>query len=558
MPYINLAGFSGEYPRTGPTNLAPNQAQIASNTKIQSGEIRPWRAPLLTYTPATTNTQTIFKFSGPANRPAVWLEWTSDVDVVSGLVADTSDYRLYFSSESFAPRKTNWLLATGNDIGVAPFPNNYYELGVPAPTAACSASVAGTGEAPQETRAYVYTYVTQFGSVLEESAPSPAVITTCNYSGDSVTLSGFASPATGNYNFQYIRIYRSVTGANSVGYQFVAQIPVAQANYVDVLTTASLSEPLTSLYYTPPPTGLRGLVAMPNGMMAGFVGNQVWFCEPYLPHAWPEKYMLTTEYPIVGLGVFNNTLVVGTTKHPYAISGSTPDSMYQEKLPLPQPCVSKRSIVSDQYGVMYASPNGLVSIGQGTNDVITQSLYTRDEWVDLASETFVSTIYNNMYIGAYLKSGVRKAIVILRGDNPPLSKLDIDAKAMFVERSTSSVYYLSATDNKIYQIDGSTTSNMLYEWKSKKFVLPSPANFATLKMQADYVYMAALAGRYITVTIYADGVQVYSGNVTSQEPIRLPVSTKAYVWEVKFNGNTPLRAFHMATSIGELRALTNG
>ncbi|MGL1400235.1 hypothetical protein ACSTI4_24935, partial [Vibrio parahaemolyticus] len=76
--------------------------------------------------------------------------------------------------------------------------------------------------------------------------------------------------------------------------------------------------------YNPPPAGLRGLTAMPNGMMAAFDGKDLYFCEPYLPHAWPASYTLTTDFPIVGLGAFGTSLVVMTTGNLYLVSGTAP------------------------------------------------------------------------------------------------------------------------------------------------------------------------------------------------------------------------------------------
>ena len=112
MPSIKLEAFSGISPRTGPTLLAESQAQVASNLKLQSGEIRPWKSPTNVYTPYYTSTaKSIYKFVGPAGvSPAfVWLEWTGDVNIVPGPVADLTDDRLYFTSSSFSvgPRKTN-------------------------------------------------------------------------------------------------------------------------------------------------------------------------------------------------------------------------------------------------------------------------------------------------------------------------------------------------------------------------------------------------------------------------------------------------------------------
>ena len=553
MPGLRIDNFSGIVPRTGPTALEGNQAQIANNAKLTSLEIRPWRNPTLEYTPSGgSSVQSIYKFRGPSSSSPVWLEWNYDVDVVPGPVADLDEFRLYYTSSGFTPRKTNWAMATSS--GTAPYPNSYYEMGVPAPTGAPALSKAGTGTAPSEDRAYVYTYVTKFGNVYEESAPSPPTnITGVNTSGDSVTITGFATPPTGNYNFYERRIYRSVIGATTSTYLLVAAIPMATTSYVDTKTATQLGDSLQSLYYSPPPSTLQGIVAMPNGMLAGFTGNEIWFCEPYLPHAWPETYKLTTHFPIVGLGVFGNSLFVGTTHNPYMITGTTPTSMMQEKLPMMQPCVSKKSITSDQYCVLYASPNGLVSIAPGTQEVISNALYTREEWQQLNPSSMIGAVYNNMYFGFFQTvAGARNSIIVLRGDNPPLATFDSPAKARFVDSVTGTVYFLSATDNKIYSLDTSTTGNTIYTWRSKKFIHNRPTTYAALQVHADYVYMAANPGSYLTVNLYAEGQGVLTINMTGDEPVRIPNVTRSYYWEIELTGNVPVRRITVATSVDEL------
>src|SRR5665811_1003907 len=79
--------------------------------------------------------------------------------------------------------------------------------------------------------------------------------------------------------------------------------------------------------FDPPPSDMIGLIALPNGIMAGFSGNILCFCEPYKPWAWPVRYRLATVYPIVSLGVYGQTLIVTTNGFPYAVRGVRPDSM---------------------------------------------------------------------------------------------------------------------------------------------------------------------------------------------------------------------------------------
>lgn len=612
MPYLKLDNFSGLSPRTGPTNLAPNQAQTAKNVKLQSGEIRPWRNPHFAYTPGSSNVQTIYKLENTTLGLSAWLEWSTDVDVVPGPVADTTDFRVYYT-DGTAPKKTNWALATTSGTGTKPFPDAQYNMGVPAPTTAPTLVKSGGSGTVHEDRAYVYTYISTFGSVLEESAPSPAATILTVEPNATVTVSAFATAPTtaAGYNITAIRIYRSVTSATSAVFLYVGMVSVtpstgvASGSFADNVLAANLGVSLPSLYFTPPPAALKGLIAMPNGILAGFVNNEVWFSEPYLPHAWPAGYMMTVGAPIVGLGVFGQTLVVCTTQTPYLITGSQPGAMSQEKVPLPEPCVSKKSITSDQFGVLYGSPNGLVSIAPGTQDVISRALFTRDEWQTYIPSSLVGVIYQNMYIGFYQAGDTKAALILMRGDSPPLVNLDVAAQAVFVERSTANVYIVSPTDNNIYQLDGDPVNNMFYEWKSKKFVSTEPINYAIMKAQADWdaidnvaAYNAVVAEiiaaneaywatgltrfstlnrtpintytlngsilqpiptlqdvKNIQILLFANGVQVYSIGVTGQEPQRLPAADKEYLWEVKITGNVGLREFRMATSITELRQI---
>ena len=519
MTTVSISGFSGISPRTGPTLLAQNQAQQASNIKLQSGECRPWQNPIKVYTPVQSAIVSIYKLLGPAGATQ-WLEFTTDTDIVSAPLADTTDYRVYYTSSGFSPRKTNWALATSGVTGA--YPRAYYNMGVPTPAAAPTLSASG-GSAPTEVRAYVYTYLSTFGSLTEESAPSPAQLVTCNTSGATVTISGWSTAPTtaANYNITGIRIYRTVTGASTVTYQYVDQISVTPATgavvsgststggvvlsgttYGDTYTVAQLGTAIVSTNYTPPPSALQGLVAMPNGMLAGFTSNQVWFCEPYLPHAWPTAYMQAVDAPIVGLGVYGNTLVVCTTRNPYLMTGTTPSQISVERLPMPQPCISKRSIAFDQYGVLYASPNGLVGIGAGIQDLVTTPLYTRDDWQLLQPSTMQGVVYNNLYIGFYVsQSGTRSSIVMARNDTPTLVTFDYPANAVFVERSTGYIYAVSNVDNCIYQLDADATSSTTYQWKSKRFIQSHPVNFSALKVTADFAALA-LPSTSTAVAIY--------------------------------------------------------
>jgi hypothetical protein len=265
--------------------------------------------------------------------------------------------------------------------------------------------------------------------------------------------------------------------------------------------------------------------------------------------------------------------------------------------------VAKKSITSDQFGVLYASPNGMVSIAPGTQDVITRPLFTRDEWQTYTPSSMIGVVYQNMYICFYQSGSVKAALIIMRGDTPPLITLDVASQAVFVTRSTAEVFFVSPTDNDIYQLDADPINNTYYEWLSKRFILPEPTNFGAMKLQADWDYIddteaynayvnalvannqaiwaagtplqstvnSSLLGgmqingsilanipslaelRSVQASVYANEVLVAQHGFTGQEPVRMPAATKQYVYEVELTGNAPIRKFAMATTVVELR-----
>jgi hypothetical protein len=619
MATLSISNFDGIIPRTGRATLLPSNAQEARNVKLYSGEIRPWKRSTKDYVCQQEGVKTIARLEGPSGEDD-WAEWTCDVDIAYSPQADLDEHRIFYSEDGVC-KKTNWTMAHDGDTG--PYPRKWLYMGVPRPSEAPVYEVvraSDTSADNTEERAYVYTFISTFGTVQEESAPSDAVVITCSIAGGTINFKDFPEAPTDHYNITALRIYRAVAGSEDVVYMLVDQlnykngkvvttgttlnsVKFVNGMYPDTRTTAQLGLTLESMYYQEPPDNLRGLVNMPNGMVAGFVGNQVWFCEPYLPHAWPSTYMLTVDSLIVGLGVYGNTLVVCTERQPYTMNGTHPSAITQEKLPMLQPCVNKKSIAYDQYGVIYASANGLVVIAGGQMDVFTRPLVDRDTWSDYNPVAMVGSMYNNLYMCGWSVGDEKGTIVFARSDTPAMVELDFDPICWFVERVTGDLYGLSHADNTIYKLDSSDVNKMTYEWKSKLFLFPRSLSFSCAKVEADYdnaqqvgefnaqrqeiidsnaLQIEKYAGqcyqgclndsmvnvytvdggvledvpeyadlRFVQVTFYADGEAVYTKQVQTSTAFRLP-RVNAYQWEVRFTGSLPLIAFQMATSMSEL------
>jgi hypothetical protein len=596
MSALRLTAFDGLIPRMSPTLMSQTFSQIANNVKLYSKELRYWRGPTVVYTPPNAAYQTLYRLFNRAGASA-FLLWTTDVNVVMSPLADTTgEARFYYTGDG-VPKQSNYAMATG---GAEPYPSASMPLGLTPPPAAPALALTVSGTGTVETRAYVYTNIQTFGSVKNESAPSPPTSIDIPELGSTVTVSGFSAPV-GVENITSRRIYRTVPGATTVTYQFVAEIAVGTASYADALTVAQLGEVLPSEGWLPPPADLANLLALPGGALVGFSGNTVWFSEPYHPHAWPPKYAITLPVlMIVGLGVVGSSVVAMSGTYPTFIHGGDPGSMYTEKIPLPEPCVYKSTIASDEDGIIYASPNGLVLISPDVRGIVTSNLFTADEWRPLIPLTMKATILQGRYFGVFPNQVPSKAIVLSRTDPPALSNLQLPAIALHTDARNGLLFYVNDTDHKVYQLDADETTPLDYEWKSKRFLFEGASTYSLMRMDADYdqltnmaAYDAARAAaiawnnshfpgdlqgalnsvpintwdldgsilvnlpppassRTIQVVLYGDDGDLMANlSPGSLDPIRIP-PFKSRELEVSILGNIDVRSLHMATTIEEL------
>ncbi len=393
--------------------------------------------------------------SGPINNgmPNIVSSFTNPVTLTPG-----QQYWIGFAGDTeFESSATGWIGADGstNSFGnpgapdTVQFPMSFTagppaeapagEISIPmtAPPimwADCTAVTSGSGEQiVAAARAYVYTYVTEYG---EEGAPSSATV--INGWENGVWTVGVVPPPPSyigrTRNIQYVNIYRTVVGSSgSTVFFYVCTLrltdsafsltgidgpwysgndglglPTLSVNGAAITALASsnytftdtlpdnyvaLNNELQSTTWFPPADDLQGLTALPNGMIAGFRSNEVWFCQPYYPHAWPPGYVLTTEYPIVGLGVVAGALVVCTTAYPYVVTGVSPGTMSMMQANLAAPCLSRGSILSGISFVTYMSPNGLVQVGPSGAVVNTTDLwFTREKWQQLTPQKYTRAI----------------------------------------------------------------------------------------------------------------------------------------------------------------------
>ena len=389
-----------------------------------------------------------------------------------------------------------------------------------------------------ETRVYTFTHVNSFG---EESTPYSETDMTPStedvYPGESVVVT-LPTAAVTNVNVTKKRIYRSAAGTANTSFFFVAEVPLATTTYTDSLDGDDLNEVLPSLTWVQPPTTLKGLVGMPNGVMVGFSGNDVYFSEPFRPFAWPIQYIQTVGYPIVGLGVIDTTVVVLTQGRPYFIQGSHPGSSVMVEADINQACLSKRSIVSMGNAVFYASPDGLVGLSPGGSAVVTESMFDKYTWQAMGPAALLGCMYENKYVG-FLDATSGNGGFVYDMKAKTWNFHNIYVTGAYNDLKNDALYLVQ--NNELSKWDSGTA--LSYIWKSKKFTFPEPKSFACYRVQAE--------GYPITTKIYRDGVSIVSLSVTDDSLRRLPAGLGTD-WEFQLEGSTEVYNVQLAQSPQEL------
>lgn len=384
-----------------------------------------------------------------------------------------------------------------------------------------------------ESRAYVYTYVS---SLNEEGPPSPPSNLVDVYDGDTVNISSLAPPASPytSYVTKY-RIYRTSTGIENTDYLFVKEIDVATTT-TDAVRNVGLQGPLETTEWDPPPDELRGMVTLPNGTLAGFVGNQVWFSEPYYPHAWPYKKQIDAN--IVGLAVFSTSLLVLTDRTPYVFTGAHPRQMAPRQIDFEQPCLAKRGIVVVRDTVLYPSPDGLAAVGAGGASIVTEPYLTKREWASYTPASLVAAVLDQAY---YAISATRSFIFDPGGESPGLVDVTLAGSALVYEPLQDALIYANGTT--LSKWDANPAAPLTYTWRSQ-VLRTEPINMACGRVVAD-TYP-------VTFKLFRHGTEVVTRTVQNDDIFRLPSGYLATEYQVEVTANTPIELIHISDSVAEL------
>ena len=323
MTVIAFQSFQGMNPDITPPLLPENFAVEATNVFTDQGALDTWKALKQVGTSPIWNSKTGTLKSLYLLDNTRWLAFTEAVHFAQMQKESNADWETVFTGLD-APRYTNKTLAVSG--GGTAYPEVSYLLGIPAPgdtktlvaTKSNKATPANSKRASWQisgtvadatgdriARSYIYTYVTSIESGKREGPPSAASNIVYSNDDEDIVLTplvgGFSAPA-GAYQIKYIRIYVSGTGGT---YNYHSEVEITGQSSITI-TDNGYGDPITTTTWDGPPDALTGIVTMANGMLAGYVGNNLYFSEPYQSHAWPGDYIKPMDYPISGLAAIGN------------------------------------------------------------------------------------------------------------------------------------------------------------------------------------------------------------------------------------------------------------
>lgn len=517
--------FGGIAPKVDPRRLNKELAQIAKNCLFEENTLKPLRLPVTTGVVLAAGTDVVYPYQGG------WLQfsWPNTSVAPSPVVNDVHD-RVYYSDESYPKVRSG--------AGV-------YRLGIPRPGAPNVSAPTVPADPDNllelETIYYVVTAVDSFGAEGPPSPPSNGVTRVRN---TPVTVT-FTTKPSGDLNIgagAKLRIYRSNTGTESTVFQFAGEVSFTSLGFTDNVLNEELQEVLPSATWTGPPDDnsalwtdgpLQGLAFGPNGILSGYANRTLYFCEPYLPHAWPSEYTITVKNTILNTVWISAGLLVVTTGEPVVITGAHPKSFTVYTPERWWSCSSARSLVDMGGWAIYQSPDGLVAVSGLEFSLVTEPFYDNNTWrADIPADSIAGNSEGRYVLFWDNGVGTKGGVIF----DPLMQKNALTT----TDQYSNLVYHDNVTGTLLVR-DGSNTlarfdtgTAMTYTWRSKIHQFPHPVNFA---------YLEVIANEYpVTITLRAGtnwgsvNTVVYSGNVAGRITA-LPSGFEFDHWSIEITDN---------------------
>jgi hypothetical protein len=438
-------------------------------------------------------------------------------------------------------------------------------------------------------------------------------ISGCTVASFDIT-GGIVTDVIDDYTFEYAQVAADVSSTPVVSgtiYHDVSQFPgTTPAQYwgdstydfTDNFDSRFLLDTLQTDEYDPPPANLKGLSSVQNNFLAGFVANEVYFSELNRPHAWPISYKVTLEHNVVAMTAVGGALFVATDAYPYILQTSDPAAgVSVQRIDLNYPCTNAKSMVTMEYGAVYATYEGLAVYSPFSgSQLLTKYNYDDDSWSrSLDPTTINGQFFGSKYIGSHSKGSFtferdeKTGGIFTTFGNPTYYLLNqsggqilqqngfgillnapspVQFTASYFDSVNYKLYMVRDSQPDVFLFDDITQAPLLMEWKSKVFKTKDMINLGAARVIADFTELSAnaLVASWDSITTNWENttsLYEFSGQVTfylwvnkelkavrdltSNNTFRLPTGYRADTFEFTVISTVRVREVHLAeTPIG--------
>lgn len=468
MAGVRINAFGGLIPRDNPITRSPGVARVALDVNLDQNTIAPWREPKVVH-------EEQFDILGMFRPDCCWL--TSEKCAEYTRLWPSCTYVVRTGVQSYPEISTFEEACEGV----------WCRLGVPCPTIAPTASPVNPQAVDQTTqlRSYRYTWLNKYD---QEGNGSPPSLSYNVVDGGSVMLQIPPCDAGPEYCIEKVAIYRTGTPFESGGetsnpqnteWFLVDVVDCGTSSYVDNKKNIDLSAngkyfaTFTREETLPPPDDLHSIVDLENGMMAGISDDWVIMSEPFAPHSWPLKLKKKLFNKPRRLAAIKDTLYVATDGFPYTIQATQDcntngiQGVFRHREPLP--IISTRGMVAGTSAVYYPTTDGLVALSGTSARVISEAVWSKEQWQKIRPNRLIGAILNNYYFGFTDIYGFRLRTVDTEHIDPAKNALtEISDRPQSLWVSTEGYLYMAIGG----QIKEWNTGNRQrpYTWRSTEYV----------------------------------------------------------------------------------------
>jgi hypothetical protein len=313
-----------------------------------------------------------------------------------------------------------------------------------------------------------------------------------------------------------------------------------------------------------------------------------------MPYSWPIR----NRYAFSGVGVAavaaSNSVIVLTQTFPILFTGSDPEAMSATTLETYAPCVSARGVVDLGGEAIYPSFDGLWAVSPGAVNRVTSKLYREEEWSQLNPASFTAAFHDGQYFATYTTGTNSRTLVLDLGEPDSVVEVEESLNALYRNEYDGKLYV--AKGEILYEWDVNAGRAYESDWLSSTMQLPAPVNMSVAQVHADFgsavpvdtsqitanealiaLGADAVAGhlngaellsleingsnivpvelntaKRVQFTLYSNNTPVFTKNVTSSKPFRLPSGYLSEVYNVGLNASVKTYSVAVATSITEL------